>query len=107
MPDTYSPARLMLRGQLPPAVLKFIPARSASLSILMSPVPSSRRQTLDPVCTLASGRLLGSKCVLLVFQLQLTPEKSIVRLSTLAARMPSTKPVRSPGCPAAAGLASD
>ena len=53
--DTYSPARLMLRGQLDPEVLKLIPLRSVSLKIRMSPSPLSRRQTLDPDRTLASG----------------------------------------------------
>ena len=55
--DTYSPARLMLRGQLDPEVLKLIPLRSVSLKMRMSPVPLSRRQTVDPDRTLASGKL--------------------------------------------------
>ena len=83
----------MLSGQLPPAVLKFAPARSASLSILMSPVPLSRRQTLDPVCTRASGKLSGSRCVLLAFHSQFTPSKLIVRLSVVDARAPSSSAV--------------
>ena len=45
----------MLRGQLAPEVLKLIPLRSVSLKMRMSPVPLSRRQTLDPDRTLASG----------------------------------------------------
>ncbi len=70
--DTYSPARLMLRGQLDPEVLKLIPLRSVSLKMRMSPVPLSRRQTLDPDRTLASGKLSGSRCVLAAFHAHFT-----------------------------------
>ena len=82
--DTYSPARLMLRGQLDPEVLKLIPLRSVSLKMRMSPVPLSRRQTLDPDCTLASGKLSGSRCVLAAFHAHVTREKSTVRGSGFA-----------------------
>ena len=84
--DTYSPARLMLRRQLDPAVMKLIPLRSSSLKMRMSPVPLSRRQTLDPEFTRASGRLSGSRCVLASFHSQFTPEKSTVFLSGFADR---------------------
>ena len=82
--DTYSPARLMLRGQLDPEVLKLIPLRSVSLKIRMSPSPLSRRQTLDPDRTLASGKLSGSRCVLAAFHAHVTREKSTVRGSGFA-----------------------
>ena len=82
--DTYSPARLMLRGQLAPEVLKLIPLRSVSLKMRMSPVPLSRRQTLDPDRTLASGKLSGSRCVLAAFHAHFTLEKSTVRVSGFA-----------------------
>ena len=82
--DTYTPARLMLRGQLDPEVLKLIPLRSVSLKMRMSPVPLSRRQTLDPDRTLASGKLSGSRCVLAAFHAHFTLEKSTVRVSGFA-----------------------
>ena len=82
--DTYSPARLMLKGQLAPEVLKLIPLRSVSLKMRMSPVPLSRRQTLDPDRTLASGKLSGSRCVLAAFHAHFTREKSTVRVSGFA-----------------------
>ena len=85
--DTYSPARLMLRGQLDPEVLKLIPLRSVSLNMRMSPVPLSRRQTLDPDRTLASGKLSGSRCVLAAFHAHFTREKSTVLVSGFAAFM--------------------
>ena len=82
--DTYSPARLILRGQLDPEVLKLIPLRSVSLKMRMSPVLLSRRQTLDPDRTLASGKLSGSRCVLAAFHAHFTLEKSTVRVSGFA-----------------------
>ena len=75
----------MLRGQLDPEVLKLIPLRSVSLKMRMSPVPLSRRQTLDPDRTLASGKLSGSRCVLAAFHAHFTLEKSTVRVSGFAA----------------------
>ena len=74
----------MLRGQLDPEVLKLIPLRSVSLKMRMSPVPLSRRQTLDPDRTLASGKLSGSRCVLAAFHAHFTLEKSTVRVSGFA-----------------------
>ena len=74
----------MLRGQLDPEVLKLIPLRSVSLKMRMSPVPLSRRQTLDPDRTLASGKLFGSRCVLAAFHAHSTLEKSTVRVSGFA-----------------------
>ena len=89
MLDTYSPARLMLRGQLDPEVLKLIPLRSVSLKMRMSPVPLSRRQTVDPDRTLASGKLSGSRCVLAAFHAHFTLEKSTVRVSGFADPLPA------------------
>ena len=87
--DTNSPGRLCLKDQLPAAVLKLHPLRSAVLNIRISPVPLPRRQTLDLASTRASGNLSGSRCVLLAFHSQFTPEKSTVRLSGFAARTAS------------------
>ena len=96
--DTYSPARLMLRGQLDPEVLKLIPLRSVSLKIRMSPVALSRRQTLDPDRTLASGKLSGSRCVLAAFHAHVTREKSTVRVSGFADCMLLAWAVANPPC---------
>ena len=96
--DTYSPARLMLRGQLAPEVLKLIPLRSVSLKIRMSPSPLSRRQTLDPDRTLASGKLSGSRCVLAAFHAHVTLEKSTVRVSGFADCMVLAWAVANPPC---------
>ena len=96
--DTYSPARLMLRGQLDPEVLKLIPLRSVSLKIRMSPSPLSRRQTLDPDRTLASGKLSGSRCVLAAFHAHVTLEKSTVRVSGFADCMLLAWAVANPPC---------
>ena len=96
--DTYSPARLMLRGQLDPEVLKLIPLRSVSLKIRMSPSPLSRRQTLDPDRTLASGKLSGSRCVLAAFHAHVTLEKSTVRGSGFADCMLLAWAVANPPC---------
>ena len=96
--DTYSPARLMLRGQLAPEVLKLIPLRSVSLKMRMSPVPLSRRQTLDPDRTLASGKLSGSRCVLAAFHAHFTLEKSTVLGSGFADCMLLAWAVANPPC---------
>ena len=96
--DTYNPARLMLRGQLAPEVLKLIPLRSVSLKMRMSPSPLSRRQTLDPDRTLASGKLSGSRCVLAAFHAHVTLEKSTVRLSGFADFMLLAWAVATPPC---------
>ena len=96
--DTYSPARLMLRGQLDPEVLKLIPLRSVSLKMRMSPVSLSRRQTLDPDRTLASGKLSGSRCVLAAFHSHFTLEKSTVLGSGFADCMLLVWAVANPPC---------
>ena len=102
--DTYTPARFMLRGQLDPEVLKLIPLRSVSLKMRMSPVPLSRRQTLDPDRTLASGKLSGSRCVLAAFHAHFTLEKSTVRVSGFASTTGSSSTTGS--CAAAATTTS-
>ena len=95
--DTFSPGLRVLRGQLDPAVTKVQLPRSSSLKMRISPVSSSRCQTLDPACTLESGMLDGSRWVSAEFQLQVTLEKSMVVAGAVAARIPSIRLV-APTC---------